>query len=76
MNAWYQDLVPDVVAENGALPVMHRRLNPGHTMLTRIPFGASSAEALVVSPTCPCLEATYADPVGKPRKEFTEPTLR
>ena len=48
-------------------------MNPGHTRLTLIPCGASSAETLVVRPICPCFEATYAEPVAKPRKGFTEP---
>jgi choline dehydrogenase-like flavoprotein len=39
-------------------------INPGHTRLTLIPCGANSAETHVVRPINPCLDATYAAPVG------------
>ena len=46
-------------------------MNPGPTLLTRMPCAAYSSAAVLVIPTTPCLAATYATDCAKP----TEPRI-
>jgi hypothetical protein len=75
VNTLLQNLVIPIVADKPSRPVMHLRIE--ETRAYEVDPDSLRGQLCGNTrgqPISPCFEVAYAEPVGKPRKEFMDPT--